>query len=122
MPSGSEAVVIASGTITFILAEEVFPVPASRDETVTLLLTIPDFVGTTFTANVQELFGGKTAPDRLTLLDPAVAVIVPPPQEPLTPFGVATIRPAGKASLKATPLSAAAFELAMLKFKMVVSF
>src|SRR5258708_36272824 len=36
---------------------------------------------------------------------PAVGVIVPPPGEPVRPLGVATIRPAGRVSVKPTPES-----------------
>src|SRR5437016_4944562 len=49
------------------------------------------------------------APVRLILPEPAVAVIVPPPQEPVSPFGVETTIPDGKLSVNATPVSARAF-------------
>ena len=47
----------------------------------------------------------RVAPERLTLPEPATAVIVPPPQVPVRPFGVATTRPAGRVSVNATPVS-----------------
>src|SRR5580693_4797564 len=44
------------------------------------------------------------APPSETLPEPAVAVIVPPPQLPVRPLGVATTRPAGSVSVNATPV------------------
>ena len=38
----------------------------------------------------------------------SAAVIVPPPHEPESPFGVATTRPDGRLSLNATPVNATA--------------
>jgi hypothetical protein len=49
------------------------------------------------------------APNSVTEFDPATAVIVPPPQEPVTPLGVETTRPAGNGSVNATPFSATLF-------------
>lgn len=52
-----------------------------------------------------------------------MAVIVPVPQEPVRPFGVEITRPAGKVSLKATPLSATVvFGLLTVKLKDVEPF
>jgi hypothetical protein len=80
-------------------------------------------VPVTFTLNEQELLAARVAPDRLTLPDPAVAVIVPPPQLPLRPFGVAICNPLGNGSVTVTPVSdAAAFGLLMLKLSDVVPF
>ncbi len=54
---------------------------------------------------------------------PAIAVIVPPPHEPVSPFGVATTRPAGSVSVKPTPVSAVpAFGLVSVKVSVVVPF
>ena len=55
---------------------------------------------------VQELLAARVAPDRLMTLVPWVAVIVPPPHEPVRPFGVEITRPAGSVSLNPMPLSA----------------
>lgn len=55
---------------------------------------------------VQELPAAIDAPDKLTVPEPAVAVIVPPPQFPLSPLGAATMRLAGKGSVKPTPVKA----------------
>src|SRR5258708_17237978 len=54
-----------------------------------------------FTVNVQLLLMATVPPDKLTLPEPAVAVTVPP-QVLLSPFGVATTRPACKVSVNAT--------------------
>ena len=50
-------------------------------------------------------------------LDPGVTQvrpIVPPPQLPVRPFGVATRRPAGNESLNATPVSVVELPLVMV--------
>jgi len=47
----------------------------------------------------------RVAADRLTLPDPAAAVMVPAPQLPVRPFGVATTMPDGRVSVNATPVS-----------------
>ena len=38
-------------------------------------------------------------------MEPGVAVIVPPPQEPDIPFGLVTTSPPGRVSVKLTPIS-----------------
>ncbi len=53
---------------------------------------------------MQELPATIDAPDKLTVPEPVVAVIVPPPQLPLSPLGVATTRLAGNISVKPTPV------------------
>ena len=100
-----------------------FPVPPFVDVTVTLLLFTPAVVPVTLTENVQEAPAAKVAPERVTLPEPATAVIVPPPQLPVRPLlGVDTTRPAGSVSVKATPVNArAAFGLLIVKLKVVVS-
>ena len=56
------------------------------------------------------------APARLMLPLPAVAVIVPPPHEPTSPFGVDTTKPVGNVSRKSTPVTATvAFGLLIVK-------
>ena len=65
----------------------------------------------------------RVAPERLTLPEPATAVIVPPPQEPVRPFGVETTRPAGRVSVNATPVSEiVVFGLLMVKLSEVLPF
>jgi hypothetical protein len=65
---------------------------------------MPAAVPITFTAKLQDVPAPSVEPVRLTLADPAVAEIVPPPQLPVSPLGVETIRPAGSVSVKPTPL------------------
>lgn len=69
-----------------------------------VLFCRPAAMPVTLTENVQEALAARVAPDRLSALPPAVAVIVPPAQDPVRPFGVETASPAGNVSLKATPL------------------
>src|SRR5260370_40698883 len=74
----------------------------------------------TYSRNGQGVPGGSVAPERLTLLDPEIAVMLPPPHDPVKPFGVATTRPVGKVSVKATPVSATVLALAIAKRTLVV--
>ncbi len=81
----------------------------------------------TLTENVQEDPAAGDAvsvpPDKLTVPLPATAVIVPLPQLPVSPFGVATTRPAGRLSVKATPLRATlVFGFVMVKLSEVEPF
>lgn len=87
------------------------PLPAFVDVTAPVVLVRfpPDEVTFTLTLKVHELLAGMVAPLKLTLPDAAVAVIVPPPQVPVNPFGVATIKPVGKVSVNPTPVRAAVF-------------
>ena len=78
-------------------------------------------VPTTFTENVQEPPAAMVPPDKLTT--EAEVVMVPDPQEPVRPFGLATARPAGSVSPNATPLRATvAFGFVMVKLRVVVPF
>jgi hypothetical protein len=82
------------------------PGGASFEVTVLVVLVCtPIAVPVTFTENVHEEPAARVAPDRLMLFEPAVAVIVPPPQDPFRPFGVDTIRPDGNVSVNASPVS-----------------
>ena len=88
----------------------VVPVPPSVDViALVVLLFVPAVVPVTFTENVQDdPTAGEAArvpPLKLTLPLPATAVMVPAPQVPDRPFGVATTSPADRVSVKATPLS-----------------
>src|SRR5438552_18179272 len=59
-------------------------------------------------------------PDRFTETVPVV--MVPEPQDPVRPLGVATTRPPGSVSPKATPVSATvALGLVMVKLSVVVA-
>jgi len=73
----------------------------------------------TTTEKVHEAPGAKLAPVRLMLLDPATAVIVPPPHAPTKPLsGCATVRPAGSVSLKAISLNGAGLSTGLLIVKL----
>src|SRR5437764_3302038 len=62
------------------------------------------------------------APDRFTVPEPAVAVIVPPPQLPLSPLCGATTRLAGKVSVKPIPVRAPGLAAGLLIVKARVEF
>jgi hypothetical protein len=96
---------IVGGPSTLTDAFEVFPAPAVADVTVTLLFFTPPAVPVTFTLKVHDALAANVALARLTLPEPAEAVIVPPPQVPANPFGVATTNPAGSESVNATPVN-----------------
>ena len=51
----------------------------------------------------QLELAASVAPDRETLLELATATIVPPPQDPLRPFGDATTSPLGSGSVTPIP-------------------
>jgi hypothetical protein len=105
---------------TVIWAEAVPPFPASVEVTalVTLFCT-PEPEPATFTAKVHEALAARLAPDRLTLFEPAAAVIVPAPQLPVNPLGVDTVSPDGKVSVKPMPFKEVA-ELGLDKLKVSV--
>ena len=107
-----------------MLAEAVLPLPPSFEVTAPVtLFCIPELIPETFTEKLHEALSASVAPERLTLADPAVAVIVPPPQLPVRPLGVDTVRPAGIASAKPTPLSdALVLGFDSVKVKVVVPF
>ena len=116
--------VTVGGEVTVRVAVEVLPVPLSLAVTVTLFTFEPPVVGVTFTLNVHEAALARVAPDKLTEPEPAAAVIVPPPQVPVRPLGVETIRPAGKLSVNAMPVSdtVLAAGLVMVKLNALVPF
>ena len=77
----------------------------------------------TFTEKLQELLAARVAPVRLTEPEPAAAVIVPPPQEPVRPLGVATTKPEGRVSVNATPVRAVpVLGLVIVNVRLVVTF
>src|SRR5262249_28466075 len=83
MDEGVKTVAIHGGATALMRADAVPPVPPSVEVTLPVVLFwSPAAMPVTFTENVQELLAARVAPDRLIVLVPAVAVIVPPPQEP----------------------------------------
>src|SRR5450631_4313111 len=107
---------------TVITAVVVPPVPPSTELTGPVVLTrLPKVVAVTFTLNVHEVFAASVPPVRLTVFEPATAVIVPAPQVPVSPFGVETTSPAGNVSVKLIPVTAvAALGLLIVKLSEVV--
>src|SRR5579872_2876761 len=104
IPVGLNAFAIDGGASTTTLEEAVLPVPPSVEVTLPVVLfCCPAAVPVTLIENVHELLAAMVAPLRLITLVFCVAVIVPPPQEPVRPFGVEMIRPAGSVSLKPMP-------------------
>src|ERR1700694_2104909 len=103
-------------------AVAVLPVPPFAELTAPVVLTLfPAVTPVTFTEKVQDPLAATVAPARLMLAEPAVAVMVPPPHEPVSPLGVATSRPLGKVSVNATPVSATdALELVIVKVRLVL--
>jgi len=88
-----------------------------------VLVCVPEVVPVTFTANVHEAVAARDEPERMTLLDPAAAVMVPPPQLPVKPFGVPTTCPEGRVSEKPIPLSdRPVLGLERLKVRVVLPF
>jgi hypothetical protein len=109
---------------TIRLADAVAPFPASLDVTaLVVFFCVPEAVPVTLIVNVHDALAARLAPERLTLPDPAAAVIVPPPQFPVKPLGEATLCPDGKVSVKPIPLRAK-FELGFdrLNVRVVVPF
>ena len=121
---GLKTLAIDGGATTLMEAEAVPPVPPSVEVTLPVVLfCVPAAIPVTFTENVQELLAAIDAPVRLITLVAWVAVIVPPPQEPVSPFGVEITRPAGSVSLKPTPVSVVVVLLFwMVKLKLVEPF
>ena len=87
-----------------------FPVPPFVDVTAPVVFVDgPGTLPVTFTAKVHEPATAIVAPESARLLAPALAVIVPPPQLPVRPTGVANNVPVGSGSVKATPESPVVF-------------
>src|ERR1700722_13437232 len=90
---------------TVICADVVSPFPASVEVTALVtLFCVPRLLPVTFNAKLHDAPALSPAPARLTLVAPAVAVIVPPPQVPVRPLGVETRSPLGRVSVNPIPL------------------
>src|SRR5215471_9923614 len=120
--SAPKALMITGGATTVTEAFEVFPVPPSVEVTCTELFFTPAVVPCTSTETAHEALAAIVPPERLTVPAPPVAVAVPP--QLLVKLGVeATTRPAGRLSVKATPVKATlVLGLVMLKVSEVVPF
>ena len=102
----------ALATVKFPLA--VFPLPPFVEVTELVVFVYwPEAVPVTFTIIVQELFTAMLPPARLMLVLPAIAVDVPL-QLLDSPFGVATVKPAGSVSVNATPVTATVLAAGLL--------
>jgi hypothetical protein len=83
-----------------------FPSPASTDVTALVVFTlVPPLVPVTLTEKLHWAPAASVALERETVPLPAVAVRVPPPQDPTRLFGVETTRPVGNVSVNPTPSS-----------------
>src|SRR5258708_18448532 len=129
MFAAPNALLIVGGATTVKTAVLlVVPVPPSVEvRAPVVLLLSPGLVPVTFTEKVQvDPAAGDAVNDpllRVMVLLPAVAVTVPLPQAPVSPFGVATTTPAGRLSVNAMPLSAlAVFGLVMVKLSVLLVF
>ncbi len=91
---------------TVMLADAVPPLPPSFDVTAPVVLfCTPLDIPVTLTLNVHDELALRSAAVRLTLLDPASAVMAPPPQPPLCPLGDDITSPDGSVSVNPTPVS-----------------
>jgi hypothetical protein len=125
MVPAPKALVMEGGATTVRLAEAVLPNPSSLDVTALVVsFSVPAAMPCTFTEKVQDALGARVAPVKLIELDPAAAVIAPPPQLPFNPLlGVVTTNPAGRVSVNPTLLiEFAEVVLVTMKVKLVVPF
>ena len=105
---GLNAMVATGGASASTVDEAVLPGPLSLAVTFpVVLLFSPGVVAVTPTVKEQDAPAVKDAPERLMEVAPATAEMVPPPQEPVRPGGVATTSPAGRLSAKPIPVSVA---------------
>ena len=96
------------------------PALASLDVTVEVVFVArPPAKPLTFTLKVQLVPAARVAPVNATLFEPPAAAIVPPPQVPVRPFGVAMAKLAGNVSVKAKPVSDTAFGFERVKLSVV---
>ena len=105
---------------TVRLAEAVFPVPPFVEDTAPVVLVkLP--VAAPLTLKLTEQFPATPADPPLsrTLVEPAVAVSVPPQLE-VSPLGVAITNPAGSVSVKAMPDSPTVFARGSVMVKLSV--
>src|SRR5689334_14078943 len=112
---------IGAATPTTRLAEAVLPVPPFVEVTFPVVLVYwPEATLVTVTLNWHWLFAAMVAPLSAT---PVVAVVVRVPPQTVAE-ALATANPAGKLSVKATPVSAIVLAdgLVMVKVKDVAEF
>lgn len=95
------------GSVTVNAAFDTALIPPSLEFSWTELFLTPPVVPTTLTEKTHPVPAPKVPPARLTLLEPATLVTVPPQDEPTKLTGVDTTKPAGKLSVKASPVKGA---------------
>ena len=78
-------------------------------------------VARTFTEKVQLVFAGRVAPDTLITAVAGTALMVPPPHEPVRPFGFETTRLPGRLSVKPTPVSGAGLGFESVKLRLTLA-
>ena len=125
MELGENDLLMVGGPTTVSVAVLlVVPVPPSVDVTSpVVLLKTPARLPVTFTEKEHELLDPMVPALRLTDPVAAVAVMTPLPQLPVMPGGLATKRPEGKLSVKATPQSdVVEFGLVIVKVSVEVPF
>ncbi len=110
---------MVGGATTVMLAMEVLPVPPSFEVTVTLLLFTPAADPVTVTLNAHVPLAVIVAPERAMVLEPLVVKVPPQTVAEL----LATVSPAGRLSVNATPVSVTVlFGLLMVKVSELVAF
>lgn len=66
---------------------------------------VPTPVPVTLTEKVQDVLPVRVAPESMMVDEPAIALIVPPPHDPVNPLGVDTTNLDGSVSVNATPVA-----------------
>lgn len=97
MLAAPNALLIAGGPTTVMLALGVFPVPASLELTVALLVFTPAVVPCTVAETEQLPPAAILPPLRLSIVPPLPTVAAPP--QLLVALGLETIKPEGNASV-----------------------
>jgi len=107
IPVGVKALAMDGGATTSRLAVfDVAPVPPSVEATALVVFAlVPGVVPVTLIEKAQLALAAIVPPVRLMTLVADDAVIVPAPQVPVSPLGVAIVMPAGRLSVNATPVN-----------------
>jgi hypothetical protein len=91
----ANALLMTGGATTVILADAISPFPPSMDVMALVVFVLgPATFPVTLIVKTQFAAAPSAAPDRLMLLDPAVATMNPPPQvpSPTVPFGLPILK------------------------------
>jgi hypothetical protein len=91
---------------TVKLADAAVPLPSLVElNALVVLVYEPAVAAVTLILKMHCDPAATVPPERLIEPLPAIAVIVPPPHDPVRPFGVATTRPDGRVSVNARPVA-----------------